>query len=121
MKNQFKFKPFDRVLVRNHSQHAWRTNIYSHCEKVKDPNNNLMTIYVCIDNMYKYCIPYNEETVHLIGTSEPYREPKKREWYVSSKGDIEFAFTTEEFKHFLTHMVVNNKDVTDFRVRYVPK
>ena len=37
-------------------------DIYSH--KLKDDN-----FYVCISNEYYYCIPYNEETKHLVGTT----------------------------------------------------
>lgn len=113
--NQFEFKPLDQVLVRDTDRGIWKVTLFSHydgtCENYK---------HVTVSGQYTQCIPYNEETAHLLGTNEPYREPKKREWYVSSKGNIEFAFTTEEFEHFLTNMVVNNKDVTDFHVKYMP-
>lgn len=65
-----KFKPkfdpntlqsFDKVLVRDGKAECWMCDIYSH--KLKDNN-----FYVCISNEYYYCIPYNEETKHLVGT-----------------------------------------------------
>ena len=32
MKNQFEFKPFDQVLVRDDDQSIWKAGIYSHFE-----------------------------------------------------------------------------------------
>lgn len=93
MKNQFKFKPFDKVLVRDHNQHAWKAGIYSHSERVRGLDNNPTTVYVCTDNIYKQCIPYNEETAHLIGTDKPYREPK---WRVISHEPNDIGECTDE-------------------------
>lgn len=56
-------KPFDRVLTRREDE-RWDINFYSY----KDPNWPLP--YICIDGSYKYCIPYNDETKHLVGTTE---------------------------------------------------
>ena len=56
-------QPFDKVLVRDGTAECWMCDIYSH--KLKDDN-----FYVCISNEYYYCIPYNEETKHLVGTTE---------------------------------------------------
>lgn len=57
-------QPFDRVLVRNKENFIWGVNIYSH--KIKDENNP----YWCISWVYKYCIPYNDDTKHLAGTTD---------------------------------------------------
>lgn len=56
-------KPFDKVLVRDGKVEGWMCDIYSH--KLKDDNS-----YMCISNEYYCCIPYNEETKHLVGTTE---------------------------------------------------
>ena len=40
MENQFQFKPFDKVLVRDTVQDIWKANIFSHYEK------NLVHTYV---------------------------------------------------------------------------
>lgn len=56
-------QPFDKVLVRDDKVEDWMCDIYSH--KLKDDNS-----YMCISNEYYYCIPYNEETKHLVGTSK---------------------------------------------------
>lgn len=62
------FKPFDKVLVRDGVDEQWRINIFSHHqEKGGFP-------YVCMSGVYRYCIPYNEHTAHLLGTADPYTE-----------------------------------------------
>lgn len=58
------FKPFDKVLVRDNDELSWCCDIFSH--KSKDGK------YVCIGFYWKYCIPYNEQTAHLLGTTENY-------------------------------------------------
>lgn len=60
-------KPFDRVLVRDSDNLAWKCDIYSH---YKDKGLH----YVCVGSMYNQCIPYNEETAKLIGTTNAYKE-----------------------------------------------
>lgn len=115
MENQFQFKPFDQVLVRDTVQDTWKVNIFSHYDEKSNT-------YVCVGSYYIHCIPYNEETKYLLGTIKPYKKPEPIEWYVDSRDGLEkYDFTTKEFEQFLTNVVVNNKDVTDFRVRYVPK
>lgn len=61
------FKPFDKVLVRDNDEGEWYANYFSHYKE----NNDIP--YVCIDNSYIYCIPY-EGNEHLLGTSEAYTE-----------------------------------------------
>lgn len=62
------FKPFDKVLVRDGVDEQWRINIFSHHqEKGGFP-------YVCMSGVYRDCIPYNEHTAHLLGTTDPYTE-----------------------------------------------
>lgn len=58
-------KPFDRVLVRHECYHRWRCEFYS-C--IYDDNGGYP--YVAISGAYKCCIPYNEETKHLVGTRD---------------------------------------------------
>ena len=41
-------------------------NAYEHYKN--DPDY----FYVCINGSYHYCIPYNEHTAHLLGTTDPY-------------------------------------------------
>lgn len=62
------FKPFDKVLARDDDKHIWRANYFSHY------SNDYEYPYCCINGFYRYCIPYNEHTAHLLGTSEAYTE-----------------------------------------------
>lgn len=57
-------KPFDRVLTRHCEDEKWDINFYSY----KNPNWPFP--YTCMDKAYKYCIPYNDETKHLLGTTD---------------------------------------------------
>lgn len=55
-------KPFDKVLVRNDYREMWKCNFFSHIsELVRYP-------YFVIENNYKYCIPFNSDTIHIAGT-----------------------------------------------------
>ena len=62
------FKPFDKVLARDNDEQVWRANYFSHYSN--DPDYH----YTCINGLYRYCIPYNEHTAHLLGTTYPYTE-----------------------------------------------
>lgn len=62
------FKPFDRVLVRDNDKEVWRATIFSHFEN----NTEHLFKFVCIGESWQYCIPYNEQTEHLLGTTENY-------------------------------------------------
>ena len=54
-------KAFDRVLV-NHDD-IWKVDFFSHiCQY--EPNGWCQ----CIGDSYYICIPYNDETKHLVGT-----------------------------------------------------
>ena len=55
---------FDRVLVRNYKTTKWRCDHFSHF----DGDNYNPCIASCCS--YTFCIPYNDETKHLVGTTE---------------------------------------------------
>ena len=55
-------KPFDKVLVRDSNEIKWKIDFFSHYQE-----SNYFP-YRCIGNSYKYCIPYNDDTKHLVGT-----------------------------------------------------
>ena len=57
-------KQFDRVLVRDKDCENWNCGFFSH----KDASCTYP--YRCIGTPYIYCIPYNEETKHLVGTAD---------------------------------------------------
>ena len=56
-------KPFDKVLVRDTTFGYWECEFFSHHIDDVYP-------YVGITSSYKYCIPYNDETKHLVGTTD---------------------------------------------------
>ena len=58
------FNPFDRVLVRNYKTTKWRCDHFSHFDV---DNYNPCITSGC---SYTFCVPYNEDTKHLIGTTE---------------------------------------------------
>lgn len=66
-KPKWKFKPFDKVMVRNYDTEVWKANIFSH--KAVSIGSHT-TIYVCIQGAWNQCIPYNEKTAKLIGTTD---------------------------------------------------
>ena len=63
-------KPFDRVITRKAYDDIWTANIFSHMNSCGE--------YVTIGcaGGYHYCIPYNEETAHLIGTTDEWKGGK---------------------------------------------
>lgn len=57
------FKPFDKVICRDSDADIWKANFFSHYDaKAYFP-------FFCNDCGYKYCLPYNEKTAKLIGTT----------------------------------------------------
>ena len=59
-------QPYMRVLVRDSNVEYWRATFYSH----KKGDKEGLYPYATSDSAYIYCIPYNDETKHLLGTSE---------------------------------------------------
>ncbi len=58
-------KPFDKVLVRDECYERWRCEFYSY---LHDDNGDYP--YIVINDAYKHCIPYNDDTKHLLGTTK---------------------------------------------------
>ena len=57
-------QPFDKILARNVHSENWNCDIFSNI------NDNEPYKYNTISNYWKYCIPYNDDTKHLVGTKE---------------------------------------------------
>ena len=63
------FKPFDKVLVRDENSEKWVATFYSHYRSGENYHPyNFVTIG--IDDVWIQCIPFNEETKHLLGTTD---------------------------------------------------
>lgn len=56
-------KPFDKVLVRDNYKEEWSCNFFSHIS-----NDGDYPPYITLNIGYIFCIPYNEDTKHLVGT-----------------------------------------------------
>ena len=59
-------KPFDRVLARDSDRGVWAISFFSHIRG----NENSIYKYATVDSVYEYCIPYNDDTKHLVGTND---------------------------------------------------
>lgn len=64
------FKPYDKVIVRNDNDGIWFCNFYAFYDVKNSPEHPHYTIS---DGPYSQCVPFNEKTKHLIGTSDPYQ------------------------------------------------
>lgn len=59
-------KPFDKVIIRKAYVLYWSCDLFSY--NYIDFNGDNKS--VCIGDNYCYCIPYNDETKHLVGTKD---------------------------------------------------
>ena len=57
-------KPFDKVLVRDNGR-VWDCDFFSYIS-----NRNIHHPYVTIASCYDFCISYNDDTKHLVGTTD---------------------------------------------------
>lgn len=64
-------QPFDKVLVRGQNGQNWGAELFSHID-----NNYRMAVCSCY---WTQCIPYNEDTKHLVGTDEDC--PEHYKWW----------------------------------------
>lgn len=106
-------KPFERVLVRDDNTHPWKCGIFSHY------GENEKLRYICVGSTYGQCIPYNEKTAHLRGTTKPYTPPQPKTYHVEWGLDSQMEqqdYTDEEFENFIKTAVLRNKDISNFKV-----
>lgn len=61
------FKTFDKVLVRDVYDRKWHIDFFSYYDE------NSKYPYHCLRTNWKYCIPHNEETKHLLGTADEWK------------------------------------------------
>ena len=58
-------QPFDKVLIKRYSvEDKWTCNIFSFY------NEGVGYDFACLDDVYEICIPYNDDTKYLVGTTE---------------------------------------------------
>lgn len=58
-------KPYDKVLVRDEIYERWKCDFFSY---INDDNDGYP--YIVTTTCYKHCIPYNDDTKHLVGTDD---------------------------------------------------
>lgn len=58
-------KPYDKVLVRDEIYERWKCDFFSY---INDDNDGYP--YIVTTTCYKHCIPYNDVTKHLVGTTD---------------------------------------------------
>lgn len=59
-------QPFDKVLARNTENSTWRGTLFSYYNK----DDRVSYPCVTVGYVFSVCIPYNDETKHLLGTSD---------------------------------------------------
>lgn len=57
-------QPFDKVLVKT-KYGSWKCGLFSN---INDEESEYK--YFCVGSEYTHCIPYNDDTKHLVGTTE---------------------------------------------------
>ena len=58
-------QPFDKILAREDNKQLWVCDFFSHID-----NDDSDEFIVSLCSSYDFCIPYNEETKHLLNTRE---------------------------------------------------
>ena len=56
---------FDKVLVRDTHSKPWRCSLFSHIE-----TDRHLFPYATSGGNYSFCIPFNDDTKHLVGTKD---------------------------------------------------
>ena len=58
-------KAFDKVLVRDECHDRWKCDLFSH----RNDDNSFFP-YITANSSYAHCIPYNDDTKNLVGTTD---------------------------------------------------
>lgn len=62
IRKEYNLKPFQKVLCRDHVKNKWTGDFFLY--KFEDGK------FCCVSFNWVYCIPYNEQTKHLLNTNE---------------------------------------------------
>lgn len=112
----YQFKPFEQVLVREDDNSLWKCQIYSHILIKSDKS-----YYMCMGHFYEQCIPYKGNE-HYYRTKNKYVAPQPKTYWVEwvSNGNAHrVEYTDEEFENFIKNTVLRNKDIQNFNVRKI--
>ena len=75
LKPKVEFKPFDKVLCRNSKDDTWEADFFARLTR-KEIDYTQSDKYLCVGDLWMYCIHYNEETAHLLGTTDEWKGGK---------------------------------------------
>ena len=63
-------KPFDKILSRNVCDKVWTCDFVSHLSEGKNIYGDVRIYVIGAGNTRRYSIPYNDDTKHLVGTTD---------------------------------------------------
>lgn len=63
-------QPFDKILGRGDTKSSWLCHRHWKCAIFSHINNGATYPIQTVGDSYKYAVPYNEETKHLVGTTD---------------------------------------------------
>ena len=72
LKPKVELKPFDKVLCRNSKDDTWEADFFARLTR-KEIDYTQSGKYLCVGDLWMYCIPYNEDTAHLLGTTDDWK------------------------------------------------
>ena len=64
------FRPFDKVLVRCGNDEEWMIEFYCKYDTLVHTSPHRNYPFMGIGDSYSQCIPYNDDTKHLLGTTD---------------------------------------------------
>lgn len=62
------FQPFDKVLMRDGDTFEWIPSFLD--SVIKEPSGEYLAVGLILRCKWRMCIPYNDETKHLLGTKD---------------------------------------------------
>ena len=62
------FQPFDKVLTRDTESGHWNVNLFSYY--IDDKDARVVMRFRCMNSLWGQCIPFNDDTKHLLGTTD---------------------------------------------------
>ena len=62
------FQPFDKVLIRDEYVFKWLPSFLD--SVIKEPSGEYLAVELILRCKWRMCIPYNDETKHLLGTKD---------------------------------------------------
>ena len=112
--SELTFEPFQQVLVRDHNDQTWRAEHFSHME-----DDGLRGArYRAGAYLWKQCIPYNDDTRHLLGTSNPHTTPVDEATRFKRGELVEIFSEEDEWTEaiYLRHRSTGNNSCNQHRV-----